>query len=63
MKTKYLLEEVFKEMESLTPEELRADLDNHKDGPLAIAFREAGQFQQEMKERSKFMAMVNNETK
>jgi Zn-dependent M16 (insulinase) family peptidase len=38
------LRKVLDEMAVLSPEELRAELDRHKDGPMAVALREAGAF-------------------
>ena len=38
------LAEVLDEMDSLSAEELRADLDKHKDGAFAVAMREASEF-------------------
>jgi hypothetical protein len=38
------LEQVLRDMEAMSPKELRAELDQHKNGPLATALREAGDF-------------------
>lgn len=38
------MKEVMAEMMALTPQQLRAELDKHKDGLLATALREAGEF-------------------
>lgn len=44
MTVKEALDQVLKEMGELSPEELRAELDKHKDGGLAVALRETQQF-------------------
>lgn len=38
------LDETLTEMEAMSPEQLRAELDKHKDGPFAVAMREASEF-------------------
>ncbi len=38
------LAEVLNEMDALSAEELRADLDQHKNGAFAVALREASEF-------------------
>lgn len=40
-KVKKALEEVFKELNALSPEELAAEIEKHKDGDLAHALRYA----------------------
>jgi hypothetical protein len=42
--TEQALEQALAELAALSPKELRAELDKHKDGPLATALREAGDF-------------------
>lgn len=44
MTTNEALKQALAEMEKLTPQELRAELDKHRNGPLATALREAGEF-------------------
>lgn len=44
MTTNEALKQALAEMEKLTPQELRAELDKHRNGPLATALREAGDF-------------------
>lgn len=41
---KEALAEVLAEMQSLSPEDLRKDLDAHKNGGFAVAMREAQEF-------------------
>lgn len=38
------LKQVLQEMRAMSPEELKADLERHKNGPLAVAMREASEF-------------------
>jgi hypothetical protein len=38
------LKQALDEMDKLTPQELREELDKHHNGPLAVALREAGEF-------------------
>lgn len=44
MSTEQAMKEVLAEMNAMTPKQLRAEIDKHKDGPLATALREAGEF-------------------
>lgn len=44
MTTNEALKQALNEMSKLTPQELRAELDKHHNGPLATALREAGEF-------------------
>jgi hypothetical protein len=44
MSVKEALAKVLKDMRAMSPVELRAELDAHKDGEIAIALREAQQF-------------------
>ena len=44
MTTKATLQQVLQDMRALSPEALRAELDRHKDGELATALREVGEF-------------------
>ena len=44
MTTQQALDEVLAEMEAMTPEQLREELNKHKDGPLATALRETSEF-------------------
>lgn len=38
------IDQVFAELNAMTPEELRAELDKHKDGEWARALKEASEF-------------------
>jgi len=38
------IDQVFAELNAMTPEELRAELDKHKDGEFARALKEASEF-------------------
>lgn len=44
MTVKEALATVLAEMDAMSPEELRADLDAHRDGAFAVAMRETAQF-------------------
>lgn len=41
---KEALDEVLSEMEAMSPEQLRDEIDKHKNGTVATALREAGEF-------------------
>lgn len=59
--TSEALEQVLKDLEAMTPEELRAEFDKHKDSSFAKAMRETSAFYKEMQDRSAFMAMVKHD--
>lgn len=44
------LSQVLDEMDAMSPEELRAELDKHKAGTMATALAEASQFMKELDE-------------